>query len=78
MGYGSSRPPVTEGVADAITRDIKSNEGKGATSEVPLAFQAGRPPVDPAILGKTRKQMSVFIGLALVLLALLLGIWTIA
>jgi hypothetical protein len=72
------RPPVTEGVAEVMIKDIKSGEGRGATSEVPLAFQTGRVPVDPAVLGQTRKQMTMFGAFALAVLALLLVIWWVA
>lgn len=69
------RPPVTEGVAEVMVKDIKSSEGKGATSEVPLAFQTGRPPVDPTTLGHTRKQMTMFAVFAVGVLVVLLVIW---
>ncbi len=69
------RPPVTEGVAEAMVKDIKSIEGKSATSEVPLAFQTGRPPVDTAVLGNTRKQMMLFGVFAIAVLAVLLVVW---
>lgn len=72
--YGH-RPPVTEGVAEVIVKDIKSGEGKSGASEVPLAFQTGRSPVDPAILGNTRKQMTMFGLFALGVLAVLLVVW---
>ncbi len=69
------RPPVTEGVAEVIVKDIKSGEGKSGASEVPLAFQTGRPPVDPTVLGQTRKQMTMFGVFAIAVLALLLVVW---
>lgn len=69
------RPPVTEGVAEVMIKDIKSGEGKGATSEVPLAFQTGRPRADPAVLGNTRKQMTIFAVFAVGILVVLLAIW---
>lgn len=70
------RPPVTEGVAEAMVKDIKSIEGKGATSEVPLAFQTGaRAPIDPVVLGNTRKQMTMFGVFAVGVLAVLLVVW---
>ncbi|WP_455269373.1 hypothetical protein [Rhizobium herbae] len=72
--YGH-RPPVTEGVAEVIVKDIKSGEGKSGASEVPLAFQTGRAPVDPAALGHTRKQMTMFAVFALAVLAVLLVVW---
>ena len=69
------RPPVTEGVAEVIVKDIKSGEGKSGASEVPLAFQVGRAPVDPAVLGNTRKQMMLFGVFAVAVLAVLLVVW---
>ena len=72
--YGH-RPPVTEGVAEVIVKDIKSGEGKSGASEVPLAFQTGRTPVDPAILGNTRKQMMMFGTFAVAVLVVLLVVW---
>lgn len=75
MAYGTSRPPVSEGMADAITRDIKSNEGRTPTSEIPLAFQLGRQPVDPAVIAPVRRQMTVFGVFALGVLAILITIW---
>ncbi|WP_075290755.1 hypothetical protein [Pararhizobium arenae] len=73
------RPPITEGVAEVMVKDIKSNEGKSVTSEVPLAFQtSGRPPVDTAELGDTRKQIVMFLGFAAVVLVVLLGVWWVA
>lgn len=75
MGYGTSRPPVTEGVADAMVREIKSHEGKAGTSEVLLAFQSARAPVDPVVIGAVRRQMATFAGFAFVVLAILLVIW---
>ncbi len=78
MGFGPARPPVTEDVAEVIAKDIKSGEGKGLTSEVPLAFQTGRPPIDPAVLGDTRKQIVQFLGFAVVILAVLLAVWALA
>lgn len=78
MGFGPARPPVTEGVAEVIAKDIKSGEGKGLTSEVPLAFQTGRPSVDPVELGDTRKQIVQFLGFAAVVLVVLLVVWAMA
>ena len=78
MGFGPARPPVTEDVAGVIVKDIKSGEGKGPTSEVPLAFQTGRPPVDPVILGDTRKQIVQFLGFAAAILIVLLAVWALA
>lgn len=75
--YGH-RPPVTEGVAEVIVKDIKSGEGKSGASEVPLAFQTSRATVDPAILGHTRKQMTIFGFFALAVLAVLLVVWWVA
>ncbi|WP_428426960.1 hypothetical protein [Pararhizobium sp.] len=72
--YGH-RPPVTEGVAEVIVKDIKSGEGKSGASEVPLAFQTGRAPADPAVLGNTRKQMTMFGIFAVGILAVLLAVW---
>lgn len=73
--YGH-RPPVSEGVAEVIVKDIKSGEGKSGTSEVPLAFQTGaRAPIDPAVLGNTRKQMMMFGIFAVAVLAVLLVVW---
>lgn len=72
--YGH-RPPVSEGVAEVIVKDIKSGEGKSGASEVPLAFQTGRPPVDPTVLGNTRKQMMLFGIFAVAVLAVLLVVW---
>ncbi len=72
--YGH-RPPVTEGVAEVIVKDIKSGEGKSGASEVPLAFKKGRPPVDPTALGNTRKQMTMFGIFAVAVLAVLLVVW---
>ena len=74
--YGH-RPPVTEDVAEAMIKDIKSNEGKTPTSEVPLAFQTGegRPPVDPAVISNTRKQMTLFGTFAVGVLLVLLVVW---
>ncbi|WP_275787324.1 hypothetical protein [Pararhizobium gei] len=69
------RPPVTEGVAEVMAKDIKSGEGRGMTSEVPLAFQTGRLPPDPVVLGQTRKQMLQFGIFAIGLLLVLLVIW---
>jgi hypothetical protein len=72
--YGH-RPPVTEGVAEVIVKDIKSGEGKSGASEVPLAFQTGRAPADPTVLGNTRKQMTMFAIFAVGVLAVLLAVW---
>jgi hypothetical protein len=70
------RPPVTEGVAEVMIKDIKSGEGKGATSEVPLAFQTGgRPPIDPVAVSHARKQMIMFAVFAVGVLVVLLAIW---
>ncbi|MCV9962164.1 hypothetical protein OIU34_09660 [Pararhizobium sp. BT-229] len=69
------RPPVTEGVAEVIVKDIKSGEGKSGASEVPLAFQTGRAPVDPAALGQARRQMTMFGIFAVAVLAILLIVW---
>ncbi|URK86535.1 hypothetical protein LP421_19080 [Rhizobium sp. RCAM05350] len=41
----------------------------------PLAFQTGRAPVDPAALGHTRKQMTMFGIFAAVVLVILLVVW---
>jgi len=68
-------PPVTEGIAEVMIKDIKSGEGRGATSEVPLAFQTGRQPVDPVVLGQTRRQMTMFGIFAIAVLAMLLAVW---
>ncbi|MDQ0318404.1 hypothetical protein QO002_000542 [Pararhizobium capsulatum DSM 1112] len=78
MGFGPARPPVTEDVAGVIVKDIKSGEGHSATSEVPLAFQTGRPPTDPVVLGDTRKQMMMFGLFAFCTLAVLLAVWALA
>ena len=78
MVYGTSRPPVSEGMAEAITKDIKSNEGRAPTSEVPIAFQLTRPPIDPAIIAPIRRQMTLFGLFALCLLAALIAIWWVA
>ncbi|MCW0001293.1 hypothetical protein OE766_24015 [Pararhizobium sp. YC-54] len=76
MLHGSGhRPPVTEGVAEVIVKDIKSGEGEIGASEVPLAFQTGRAPVDPAVLGQARKQMMMFGVFAVAVLAVLLVVW---
>lgn len=75
MGFGPARPPITEDVAEVIVKDIKSGEGKEPTSEVPLAFQTGRAPVDPAALDQARKQMAIFGIFAVAVLAMLLGVW---
>ena len=75
--YGH-RPPVTEGVAEVIVKDIKSGEGRSGASEVPLAFQTGRAPVDATLLGNTRKQMTMFGMFALAGLAVLLVVWWVA
>ena len=75
--YGH-RPPVTEGVAEVIVKDIKCGEGRSGASEVPLAFQTGRAPVDPAALGHARKQMTMFGMFALAVLAVLLVVWWVA
>ncbi len=72
--YGH-RPPVTEGVAEVIVKDIKSGEGKSGASEVPLAFQTGRAPVDATLLGNTRKQMTMFGIFAVGVLAVLIAVW---
>lgn len=69
------RPPLTEGVAEVMVKDIKSGEGRGMTSEVPLAFQTGRLPPDPVVLVQTRKQMTVFGAFSIGLLLVLLAIW---
>lgn len=71
------RPPVTEDVAEAMIKDIKSNEGKAPTSEVPLAFQTGtgRPPVDPVAISNTRKQMTLFGAFAVAVLLVLIVVW---
>jgi hypothetical protein len=75
MGFGPARPPITEDVAEVIAKDIKSGEGKEPTSEVPLAFQTGRRPVDPETLDQARKQMTMFGVFAIGVLAVLLGVW---
>ncbi len=76
MGFGPARPPITEDVAEVIAKDMsKSGEGKEPTSEVPLAFQTGRRPVDPETLDQARKQMTMFGVFAIGVLAVLLGVW---
>ncbi|MBW9063220.1 hypothetical protein JNB71_07805 [Rhizobium herbae] len=75
MGFGPARPPITEDVAEVIAKDIKSGEGKEPTSEVPLAFQTGRRPVDPETLDQARKQMTMFGIFAIAVLAVLLAVW---
>ncbi|WP_438750885.1 hypothetical protein [Pararhizobium sp. O133] len=74
------RPPVTEDVAEAMIKDIKSSEGKTPTSEVPLAFQTGtdRPHVDPVVINNTRKQMTLFGTFAVVVLLILVLVWWVA
>lgn len=78
MVFGPTRPPVTEDVAEVIVKDIKSEEGHGATSEVPLAFIPGRKPADPALIDETRKQMVMFITFAIGVLAVLIAAWALA
>ncbi|MEK1931891.1 MAG: hypothetical protein AAAC47_19345, partial [Pararhizobium sp.] len=73
--FGPARPPITEDVAEVIAKDIKSGEGKEPTSEVPLAFQTGRRPVDPATLDQARKQMMMFGVFAVGVLVMLLVVW---
>lgn len=75
MGFGPARPPITEDVAEVIAKDIKSGEGNEPTSEVPLAFQTGRRPVDPETLDQARKQMTMFGIFAGAVLTILLGVW---
>ncbi|HTO29667.1 MAG TPA: hypothetical protein VL202_00585 [Pararhizobium sp.] len=70
------RPPVTEDVAEAMIKDIKSSEGKMPTSEVPLAFQAGSgPPINAAAISNTRKQMTLFGAFAVAVLLVLIVVW---
>lgn len=78
MVFGPARPPVTEDVAEVIAKDIKSEEGHGATSEIPLAFIPGRKPADPALLGETRKQMMMVITFAVGVLIVLIAVWALA
>ena len=42
MPLTSSRPPLTEGAADAISKKTKLPQGVASPSEVPLAFQHGQ------------------------------------
>jgi hypothetical protein len=73
MGFGPARPPVTEDIAGVIVKDIKSGEGKGATSEVPMAFQTGaRAPIDPVALKTTRTKLIMFGG---IIVAVLIALW---
>ncbi|CAN7282811.1 hypothetical protein LJR255_001345 [Pararhizobium sp. LjRoot255] len=78
MGFGPARPPITEDVAEVIAKDIKSGEGREPTSEVPLAFQTARRPVDPESLDQARKQMTMFGIFAVAVLAILLVVWWVA
>ncbi len=67
------RPPVTEGIAEVMVKDIKSGEGRGATSEVPLAFQTGaRPSLDPVALKTTRSKLITF---GAIIIAVLIALW---
>ncbi len=72
MGFGPARPPVTEDVAEVIAKDIKSGEGRGLTSEVPMAFQTGaHAPTDTGALNQTRKKLIVFGVIVVAVLAVL-------
>lgn len=75
----SSRPPLTEGAANAIAGDIKSGGARGQVSEVPMAFQtprlqAGNPgtvsSIDP---NNGRRKKLVILGL--IIIALIFVVW---
>lgn len=79
----SSRPPLSEGAANAIASDIKSGEARGQVSEVPLAFQTARQQAgnaDPASrignpdVGKSKKLAIV----TLIIIALVVAVWAMA
>jgi hypothetical protein len=79
----SSRPPLSEGAANAIASDIKSSEARGQTSEVPLAFQTA-PASDKSTMsissdagrsGLGRHKLPI---LALIVVVLVLAVWAAA
>ncbi|MBP1887205.1 hypothetical protein [Sinorhizobium mexicanum] len=76
MGFGPARPPMMEDVEEVIARDIKSAEGHGETSEVPLPFLRNLYRV-PLVSGKLQHMRRAVVGLGL--LAILFGLiwaWT--
>lgn len=69
------RPPVTEGVAEVIVKDINSGEGQGGPSEVPMAFLPGLPVAEQAPTGAPRplgKLLLAFVAGGILAIGLLL------
>ena len=81
MPYPSSRPPLTEGAAEAIAKKSKGPQAAASISEVPLAFQNRQARPSPAaftsqrVTGAASFFKRALLGLAAVVAIGLIVIW---
>ncbi|MDR6755232.1 hypothetical protein J2Y48_000505 [Mycoplana sp. BE70] len=73
MVFGPSRPPITEDVAEVITKDLMEGEGHTPTSETPIAFvKHPANPTTPDLNNRVRWVLFGTLAAMLVLIAMLI------
>ncbi|WP_245424233.1 hypothetical protein [Sinorhizobium sp. BJ1] len=77
MGFGPVRAPFMEDVAELIAREIKSAEGHGATSEVPMSFlqRSYRIPIHSARLRRERLGVASYAAAVAAIALVLAWAW---
>ncbi|WP_245262555.1 hypothetical protein [Ensifer sp. BR816] len=77
MGFGPARAPFMEDVAEVIAREIKSAEGHGGTSEVPMPFlrDSCRMPMQSARRGREHIGLAPYAAVAAAIALAIAWVW---